>query len=78
MKVAQILDHGLIFLISCEVNSINDDNNIVLSQSNVLHITWQSFVTISGEDSQGFVGNGCFILTLGGGNLASKSARKAL
>ena len=51
---------------------------LMYSQSNVLHLTWKSFFTISGDDSQGFVGNGCFILTLGGGNLASKSAREAL
>jgi hypothetical protein len=27
-----------------------------------------------GDESQGFMENGCFILTLCGGNLASKSA----
>lgn len=37
--------------------------------------TLNNFLTISGEDSQGCMQNGCFILTEFGGNSASKSAK---
>jgi hypothetical protein len=49
---------------------------MILSQSKgrVFIFTWKSFFTISGDDPQGLVENGCFILTLDGGNLESKSA----
>lgn len=38
--------------------------------------TLNSFLTLSGEESQGCVPNGFFILTESGGNLASKSGKR--
>lgn len=38
--------------------------------------TLNSFLTSSGEESQGLAENGCFIFTFCGGNLANKSIKK--